>query len=238
MTKKGGCRTNWLRRWFVLKGTELAYYDETKKSKKGELSMTSTTDVRMSTAPTAEGHEIEIETQDRVWRLRAESEEEMHSWLMAMGSYEVWLAGGPRYVAGETDAGAKFLAGIASEMGVDGGTAAELAADEDVEHAPAEDEDEDEAAATGLTEDEDEESSADMRKSVGKKDIKRDKIEAAGAKQRKLFLKKQASWVQNAQAEGQGGFKLVGGPWTVGPGLHNDPKQVPIYVSSWTHPLA
>ena len=129
MTKKGGCRTNWLRRWFVLKGTELAYYDETKKSKKGELSMTSTTDVRMSTAPTAEGHEIEIETQDRVWRLRAESEEEMHSWLMAMGSYEVWLAGGPRYVAGETDAGAKFLAGIASEMGVDGGTAAELAAD-------------------------------------------------------------------------------------------------------------
>ena len=46
----------------------------------------------------------------------------------------------------------------------------------------------------------DEESSADMRKSVSKKDIKRDKIEAADAKQRKVFLKKQASWVQNAQA--------------------------------------
>jgi hypothetical protein len=81
MLKKGGSRTNWLRRWFVLNGSELTYYDEDRKTKKGSLSLLTASDVRASMAPTADGAEIEIVTADRLWRIRAESEEDMHTWL-------------------------------------------------------------------------------------------------------------------------------------------------------------
>jgi hypothetical protein len=213
MLKKGGSRTNWLRRWFVLKGHELSYYDEKKQSQKGCVDMSKATGVRKSIAPTAGSNEFEIDTEERVWRIRADTPEEMFAWLEALGSHEIWLAGGPRYVGSETGSGSQFL----RDSGW--GSATELAADEDVERLPvSEPEPETEEGVPTQPE-------VDLRKSA--KQQKQEKVQAHAALEQAKFWKKQAAWVKNAQAAGQGGFKLIGGPWKLGPGLHLDAKKNP-----------
>ena len=85
LTKKGGIRKNWLRRWFELSTEgELVYYaSEDKKDQKGSIQLWQSTDVRESTAPEA-ATEIEIETPARTWRVRAETEAELTVWLQAL----------------------------------------------------------------------------------------------------------------------------------------------------------
>jgi|EP01043_Picozoa_sp_COSAG02_P032165 hypothetical protein len=85
LTKKGGIRKNWLRRWFELSTEgELVYYaSEDKKDQKGSIQLWQSTDVRESTAPEA-ATEIEIETPARTWRVKAETEAELTVWLQAL----------------------------------------------------------------------------------------------------------------------------------------------------------
>ena len=57
MSKRGGVRKNWLKRWFVLKGNQLKYYsDSSMKDLKGSIDMRHCTAVRVSTAPNARFH--------------------------------------------------------------------------------------------------------------------------------------------------------------------------------------
>ena len=88
LEKKGGMRTNWLRRWCEI-GNDgvLRYYHFDSKSPqshtgrpqglgvsvKGEIDLRSAQEIRLSTAPSATRTEIEIETKDRTWRFRAPS---------------------------------------------------------------------------------------------------------------------------------------------------------------------
>ncbi len=61
---RSGIRTNWLRRRFVLKGTELSYFDD-EGVYKGSIDLLTAVSIRNSTCATAKGHEIEIETPPR-----------------------------------------------------------------------------------------------------------------------------------------------------------------------------
>ena len=83
MSKKGGIRKNWQRRWFVLYSTtQLVYYvDDDCATRKGVIELSDVTSVRKSTAPSCTyHHEIEIETPDRTWQLRTETAEELEGW--------------------------------------------------------------------------------------------------------------------------------------------------------------
>jgi hypothetical protein len=70
-----------------LENGELAYWTGTdKKDKKGAVNLFGASKIRASTAETApdDGTEIEIETEERTWRLRAENAVESAKWLEAM----------------------------------------------------------------------------------------------------------------------------------------------------------
>eukprot|EP01047_Picozoa_sp_COSAG01_P070546 COSAG01_NODE_10724_length_2095_cov_1.018036_2_plen_325_part_00 len=91
LTKKGGIRRNWLERWFQLDRDdhELTYFGRNASSnlwidKKGAIDTSTIIGVRESTAETATAAEIEIETPDRTYRLRAADVEERDSWIDAL----------------------------------------------------------------------------------------------------------------------------------------------------------
>ena len=90
-----GIRPNWLRRKFApdkLSGRDakiedfltLAYFGEDGE-KKGTIDLGGA-EVRQSTSPTAEAFEMEIETTERTWRLRAPGEAEMDAWLRVLNA--------------------------------------------------------------------------------------------------------------------------------------------------------
>lgn len=82
-----GIRRNWLKRWFELENGELAYWaDDDKDEKKGAVNLFSASEIRQSEAPNATDEELEIVTDDRTWRMRAESEEDLQEWLSALNT--------------------------------------------------------------------------------------------------------------------------------------------------------
>ena len=90
LTKKGGVRKNWLKRWFAIEpGTcTLAYYkDESKAEKKGEIQLLEATEPNRSRRPGAEAHEIEIQAPDRTWLLQPPDPAAATGWLNALRPY-------------------------------------------------------------------------------------------------------------------------------------------------------
>ena len=90
LNKKGGIRPNWLKRRFVLDKDrlELRYYDDA-WAQKGSINLRgahSADCFRRSTASgvTAADNELEIELLDRTYRLRAENDGEVDSWVEAL----------------------------------------------------------------------------------------------------------------------------------------------------------
>ena len=102
LTKRGGVRKNWKRRWFrlVSEDGELSYLEESAlQSPKmsylqeesrlcilGTINLFEATAVRRSACPTAMEHEFEIETPGRVWRMHADTAEELEEWLAQLAS--------------------------------------------------------------------------------------------------------------------------------------------------------
>ena len=90
LTKKGGIRRNWLERWFQLDRDdhELTYFGRNASNlwidKKGVIDTQTIIGVRESTAETATAAEIEIETPDCTYRLRAADVGERDSWIDAL----------------------------------------------------------------------------------------------------------------------------------------------------------
>ena len=86
LTKKGGIRKNWLRRWFELGADgELVYYvSEDKQKRKGSIELWQSSDIRDSTAPGAATTEIEIVTPERTWRVQADTVAELAVWLQTL----------------------------------------------------------------------------------------------------------------------------------------------------------
>jgi hypothetical protein len=85
LEKKGGVRTNWNQRWFVLDSSArtLQYLDKPGGSCKGSIDVSGAT-VRASEAPKAWPHELEIVTEERVYRVRGTSDSERDAWIDAM----------------------------------------------------------------------------------------------------------------------------------------------------------
>ena len=84
LVKKGGMRKNWLERWFEVKDGQLRYFDKVPGPCKGVIDLSDAQDIRASTAPSAKGAEIEIQTAERTWRLRAPSLERREEWLAVL----------------------------------------------------------------------------------------------------------------------------------------------------------
>jgi hypothetical protein len=95
MAKQGGMRKNMLRRWFciVAEEGELLYYSEktvttgawkvktTHRNQAGSVNIRAATAIRRSQRPNATDTEMEIETPERTWVMRAGSVEELEEWL-------------------------------------------------------------------------------------------------------------------------------------------------------------
>jgi hypothetical protein len=84
MTKKGGVRPNWLKRWFVLSETSLEYFDVVQPGANekpaagaagrakplGTIELSDVTIARFSEAPNATHQEIEVCTGARIYRFQ------------------------------------------------------------------------------------------------------------------------------------------------------------------------
>ena len=86
LSKKGGMRTNWSKRWFHLTGSKIKYYETNKEGKgqkeKGAIDLKAVHEVRVSEAPGSEEFfEFEIVANDRTFRLRAFNAPEMTHWV-------------------------------------------------------------------------------------------------------------------------------------------------------------
>ena len=96
MTKVGGFRKNWKKRWFrlVAEDGELSYFEDARyfegsyqdhrdylRYRTGTINIWQATGIRRSAAPSANDFELEILTPDRTWRIRAPSAEELDDWL-------------------------------------------------------------------------------------------------------------------------------------------------------------
>ena len=85
LTKRGGVRHNWLRRWCVLDAQRLAYFESEDAGRaKGAIELAAVVQVRASVAPGATAEEMEIVTKERVYRLRADTAEQRDAWLAAL----------------------------------------------------------------------------------------------------------------------------------------------------------
>jgi hypothetical protein len=90
LEKKGGFRTNWLKRWFEIQGSLLCYYDKEKegifRSKKGEIRLDIVSDVRHSQAAVENirPHEIELVTFERTYRFDAADDTDRDAWVAAL----------------------------------------------------------------------------------------------------------------------------------------------------------
>ena len=85
LTKRGGVRHNWLRRWCVLDAQRLTCFEsEDASSPVGAIEMPAVMQVRASSAPGATAEEVEVVAKERVYRLRADSAEQRDAWLAAL----------------------------------------------------------------------------------------------------------------------------------------------------------
>eukprot|EP01048_Picozoa_sp_COSAG05_P011553 COSAG05_NODE_1095_length_5901_cov_26.506205_5_plen_257_part_00 len=100
MTKKGGIRPNWLKRWFNIEPMEtrlkLVYYGKPSKpfsnDEKGSIVIGSQDIVRRSEAKSApsSAHEIELVTSERTYRLRCEDINQMKEWIRKIEEAQRW----------------------------------------------------------------------------------------------------------------------------------------------------
>eukprot|EP01051_Picozoa_sp_SAG22_P001896 SAG22_NODE_78_length_22065_cov_7.473095_15_plen_2392_part_00 len=93
LQKLGGFRHNWTTRYFVydpeVSPTVVEYFeDKAKREKKGDIDLTTVSEARASTAPTAVANEIEVLTPERTWRLIAKDAVERGEWLRVFGATE------------------------------------------------------------------------------------------------------------------------------------------------------
>ena len=91
LTKKSGIRPTWSRRWFVLDGRRLGYYEAEDdirgpnfKPAKGVIDLTVVAQARASSAPDAAAEEIELVLEARTYRLRAGMVCERDEWIAAL----------------------------------------------------------------------------------------------------------------------------------------------------------
>ena len=87
LTKKGGVRKNWLKRWFKLNDVHrtLEYYDQAGQNQAcGTINLAKCSEARASLHPTASKLDIELESADRTYCLRAPNEEAFRAWLAAI----------------------------------------------------------------------------------------------------------------------------------------------------------
>ena len=86
LTKMGGVRHNWLRRWFVLDAQQLTYFDsEAEENSLGAVELAIVAKVRASSARDSTEEEIELVTKERTYRLRASTASERDMWLASLG---------------------------------------------------------------------------------------------------------------------------------------------------------
>ena len=108
LEKKGGFRTNWLKRWFEIQGSLLCYYDKEKegifRSKKGEIRLDIVSDVRHSQAAVENirPHEIELVTSERTYRCDAADDTDRDAWVAALQEAAAGLGRGGVPVKGPT----------------------------------------------------------------------------------------------------------------------------------------
>ena len=87
MAKKGARRgfsgSAWKKRWFELRGAKLEYFVDEGDDKKGEILLNSSEceAIRVSQAKDAMANELEIVTEDRVFRLVCDSRESRKEWI-------------------------------------------------------------------------------------------------------------------------------------------------------------
>ena len=85
LTKRGGVRHNWLRRWCVLDAQRLAYFESEDAGRaKGTIELAAVVQVRASGAPGATAEEMEVVAKERVYRLRADTVEQRDAWIAAL----------------------------------------------------------------------------------------------------------------------------------------------------------
>ena len=88
LEKKGGVRTNWKRRWFVLgsgdAGMELRYYEEKDGDLKGVIDLEDSSGARESQAPKAWPFEFEVITAGRTYRVRDTDQDGCAAWVEAL----------------------------------------------------------------------------------------------------------------------------------------------------------
>ena len=81
MSKKGGVRRSWARRWFELRGDFLLRRESEAGPFVGSIHLPSCEAVRVSQAPAAKQHELELFSPERTVRLQCESDGQMRQWL-------------------------------------------------------------------------------------------------------------------------------------------------------------
>eukprot|EP01045_Picozoa_sp_COSAG04_P010897 COSAG04_NODE_684_length_11170_cov_4.232228_1_plen_129_part_10 len=86
MTKRGAVRKNWSKRWFELRGGQLAWFEDAGGKYKGEIDMASDEckQVRVSEAEGASQFEVEIVFGPRTYRLETENTDERRAWIHAL----------------------------------------------------------------------------------------------------------------------------------------------------------
>ena len=95
LEKVGGLRHNWLPRWCAIEGTLLAYYERSttssgsKDTRKGEITLSGALGIGASTAADASPTELQIVTNERTYRLRAETVAERDDWLAVLSATSI-----------------------------------------------------------------------------------------------------------------------------------------------------
>ncbi|OHT14359.1 AGC family protein kinase [Tritrichomonas foetus] len=80
MTKQGGVVKNWKKRWFVLRGKELAYYEKPDKKESGVIDLTKAKEI--TTAPeTKKKCALKIVTSGRTYYCYTDTQNDCDSWI-------------------------------------------------------------------------------------------------------------------------------------------------------------
>eukprot|EP01043_Picozoa_sp_COSAG02_P062302 COSAG02_NODE_8561_length_2523_cov_1.904290_1_plen_733_part_00 len=90
LLKQSEILRNWEQRWFVIENTVVGYYQRsttsggTQDTRKGEISLSGALAICPSTASGADPAELEIVTNDRTYRMRAQGVAERDQWLATL----------------------------------------------------------------------------------------------------------------------------------------------------------
>ena len=88
-----------LRRWFVIEGPTVVYYDRSERggvqtdTRKGDVSLAGALSIGVSQAPSADPTELQIVTPARTYRFRAANTEERDTWIAALTSAATAVGG-------------------------------------------------------------------------------------------------------------------------------------------------